>query len=117
MAMSNRNSGTRLAKRARRVSPLPRRACGRVHPTRGQRAYTRGRGRIHPARGQRKWQKGSALLAVLWMSAALAAIAFSLAATIRTETSRATTDADGLRARYLATGSVERGVQWMIWGP
>ena len=33
--------------------------------------------------------KGSALLAVLWMSAALAAIAFALSTTVRSETSRA----------------------------
>src|SRR5947208_15042766 len=62
-------------------------------------------------------ERGGALLAVLWMSAALAAIAFSLASTIRNETNRATSDADGLRAAYLATGSVERGIQWMLWGP
>ena len=54
---------------------------------------------------------------MLWMSAALAAIAFSLASTVRSETSRAGTNADGLRAWYLAAGSVERGVQWMMWGP
>jgi hypothetical protein len=62
-------------------------------------------------------QRGSALLAVLWMSAALAAIAFSLASTVRSETDRVTTNSEGLRAWYLATGSVERGIQWMMWGP
>ena len=60
--------------------------------------------------------KGSALLAVLWLAAALAAIAFALASTVRSETSRAGGAADGLRASYLASGSVERGIQWMLWG-
>src|SRR5229473_2107268 len=62
-------------------------------------------------------QRGSALLAVLWMSAALAAIALSLSSTVRSETDRATTNSEGLRAWYLASGSVERGIQWMMWGP
>jgi general secretion pathway protein K len=61
--------------------------------------------------------RGGALLAVLWMSASLAAIALSLASTVRSETGRAETNSDGLRAWYLATGSVERGIQWMMWGP
>jgi general secretion pathway protein K len=60
--------------------------------------------------------RGSALLAVLWLSAALAAIAFSVSTTVRSETDRVSTAADGLRASYLATGSVERGIQWMLWG-
>ena len=50
------------------------------------------------------------------MAAALAAIAFALSTTVRTETSRAGNAADGLRAYYLASGSVERGIQWMLWG-
>ena len=67
-------------------------------------------------RGPSSAQHGSALLAVLWLSAALAAIALSVAATVRAETGRVSTSADGLRASYLATGSVERGIQWMLWG-
>lgn len=62
-------------------------------------------------------ERGSALLAVLWMSAALAAIAFSISSTVRSETDRVSTDADGLRVSYLASGAVERGIQWMMWGP
>jgi len=42
--------------------------------------------------------RGGALLAVLWLSAALAAIAFSLANTVRGETERASTAVDGLRS-------------------
>ncbi len=57
------------------------------------------------------------MLVVLWLSAALAAIAFSVATSVRSETDRVGGTADGLRASYLATGSVERGIQWMMWGP
>jgi general secretion pathway protein K len=60
--------------------------------------------------------RGGALLAVLWLSAALAAIAFSVSSTVRAETDHVSSAADGLRAWYLATGSVERGIQWMLWG-
>ena len=67
-------------------------------------------------RSKRCAQKGSALLAVLWMAAALAAIAFALSSTVRSETSRVSGASEGLRAYYLATGSVERGIQWMVWG-
>jgi general secretion pathway protein K len=58
---------------------------------------------------------GGALLAVLWLSAALAAIAFSLAVTVRAETARSSTAADGVRAYYLALGGIERAIQWMLW--
>lgn len=67
--------------------------------------------------GRRIAETGSALLAVLWMAAALAAIGLSVSTTVRTETDRVSTASDGLRASYLATGSVERGIQWMLWGP
>jgi general secretion pathway protein K len=62
-------------------------------------------------------EKGGALLAVLWLAAALSAIAFSVAVTVRSETDRVSSASDGLRAVYLATGSVERAIQWMMWGP
>ncbi len=65
---------------------------------------------------RRASEQGSALLAVLWMAAALAAIAFALSATVRSETSRVSGASDGLRTYYLASGSVERGIQWMLWG-
>src|SRR5690349_8634939 len=62
-------------------------------------------------------ERGGALLSVLWLSAALAAIAFSVAVSVRSETDRVSSTSDGLRALYLATGSVERAIQWMMWGP
>jgi general secretion pathway protein K len=61
-------------------------------------------------------QKGGALLTVMWVSAALAAIALSVSTSIRAEADRAGTAADGLRAMYLATGSVDRAVQGLLWG-
>jgi general secretion pathway protein K len=62
-------------------------------------------------------ERGSALLAVLWLSAALTVIAFSVASTVRAETDRVSTSADGLRASYLASGAVQRAIQWICWGP
>jgi general secretion pathway protein K len=61
-------------------------------------------------------ERGGALVLVLWMSAALGAIALSVSATVRGEAEHAAALSDGLRAHYLATGSLERGVQWMMWG-
>ena len=59
--------------------------------------------------------RGSALLAVLWVSAALAAIGFSLASTVRGETDRTATAVDGLRAYYLASGSIYRATYELLW--
>ena len=52
--------------------------------------------------------QGAALLAVLWLAAALSAIAFTLANTVRGEIERSSTDADGLKAYYLAEGAIDR---------
>ncbi len=65
-------------------------------------------------------ERGSALLTVLWVSAALAAVAFSLSTTVRGETERVSTDLDGLRAYYLAVGGVEKAMietHWARWYP
>ncbi len=61
--------------------------------------------------------RGSALLAVLWLTAALATIAFALASTVRGELERTSTGLDGMRAYYLATGALERTMLYMQWGP
>jgi general secretion pathway protein K len=53
---------------------------------------------------------------VLWLSACLAAIAFSVSSSVRAETDRVDASSNGLRTWYLATGAVERGIQWMLWG-
>jgi len=59
--------------------------------------------------------RGSALLAVLWVSAALAAIAFSLSTTVLGETQRTSTEVDGLRAYYLATSGLARAEYELLW--
>jgi len=59
--------------------------------------------------------RGSALLAVLWVSAALAAIAFSLSTTVRGETERVSTGVDGLRSYYLASGGIYRAIYELLW--
>jgi general secretion pathway protein K len=64
-----------------------------------------------------KHRRGAALLAVLWLSAILAAIAFSVATTVRGETERASTLSEGVRAYYLATGALERALAYIEWGP
>jgi general secretion pathway protein K len=63
----------------------------------------------------RPGKRGSALLAVLWLSAALAAIAFSLSSTVRGETERTSTAVDGLRSYYLASGAIERASLELLW--
>ena len=65
----------------------------------------------------RRDRRGAALLAVLWLSAALSAIAFSVASTVRAETERTSTDVDSLRAGYLAEGGIYRALLYIIWGP
>jgi len=61
--------------------------------------------------------RGGALLAVLWLTAALSAIAFAVASTVRAETERSANALDGLRAYYLAAGAIERAILYMDWGP
>jgi general secretion pathway protein K len=62
-------------------------------------------------------RRGGALLTVLWLTAALSTIAFSVAHTVRAETERVSTLADGIRAYYLAAGAVERAILYVHWGP
>ena len=62
-------------------------------------------------------RRGAALLAVLWMSAILSAIAFSVANTVRSETERTSTLSEGVRAYYLSTGALERALAYIEWGP
>ncbi|MGA2116810.1 MAG: hypothetical protein ABSH56_18885 [Bryobacteraceae bacterium] len=63
----------------------------------------------------RNSQSGSALLAVLWLAAGLAAIGISVSATVRGETERVATAEDSLRAYYLASGGVERAMLEYLW--
>ncbi len=73
-----------------------------------------GSGTPAPARAG---ERGGALLMVLWLSAALTAIALAVATTVRSETERTTTSVEGLKAYYLATGAVERAILYIRWGP
>jgi general secretion pathway protein K len=52
---------------------------------------------------------------VLWVSAALAAVAFSLSNTVLGETERASTGIDGLRSEYLAAGGIWRATDELLW--
>ena len=58
-------------------------------------------------------RRGSALLAVLWFSAALSAIAFALSMTVRTELDRAALNVDSTRAYFLAQGAIEIAMKRM----
>jgi len=69
-----------------------------------------------PAARSGRATRGSALLAVLWLSAALAAIAFSLSSTVRSEIGHTATSVDGLRAYYLAQGGIQRAALELYWG-
>jgi general secretion pathway protein K len=66
---------------------------------------------------RRRRSRGAALLAVLWLAAALSAIAFTLANTVRGEIERSSTDADGLKGYYLAEGAIDRMLVYIESGP
>ena len=68
-------------------------------------------------RASRTSRKGFALLSVLWLAAALSAIAFTVANLVRAETERALTEKDAVRAYYLAAGAVDRAMLYIQWGP
>ena len=59
---------------------------------------------------------GGALLAVLWLAAAMAAIAFSAAQTVKAERDRTENLVNGARAALLASSGVERGLLYVLWG-
>src|SRR4051794_28408126 len=100
-----------------RIKPLP------VHDSRTYRdprvpptATPESKATRHPKSEIRNLARGSALLAVLWLSLALSAIAFSLANNVQGETERTSTAVDGLRSYYLATGAIERAILYIEWG-
>lgn len=63
-----------------------------------------------------KRRQGSALLAVLWLAAALSAIAFTVANTVRGESERTATAMDSLRTYYLAQAGIDRALLHIQWG-
>jgi general secretion pathway protein K len=70
-----------------------------------------------PSNGGRAAGRGSALIAVLWLVAALSAIAFTVASSVHSEVGRVSNSTDGLKAYYLATGAIERALLYLQWGP
>ena len=69
------------------------------------------------AQARRASRRGVALLSVLWLAAALSAIALTVANMVRAETERSMTNKDALRAYYLASGAIDRALLYMQWGP
>jgi len=59
---------------------------------------------------------GSALLTVLWLTAALSAIGLAVASNVRSETERAATNVDDVKAYFIARGAIERTAMRMFWG-
>jgi general secretion pathway protein K len=62
-------------------------------------------------------RSGSALLTVLWLTAALSAIGLAVANNVRGETERAATNVDDVKAYFIAEGAVQRAGMRMFWGP
>lgn len=62
-------------------------------------------------------RRGSALLTVLWLTAALSAIGLAVASNVRGETERAATNVDDAKAYFIARGAVERAILRFNWGP
>ncbi|HVW85208.1 MAG TPA: hypothetical protein VHB50_11035, partial [Bryobacteraceae bacterium] len=62
-------------------------------------------------------RNGSALLTVLWLTAALAAIGLAVANNVRGETERASTNVDDAKAYFVARGAIQRTALRMQWGP
>ncbi|MDE3197786.1 MAG: general secretion pathway protein GspK [Acidobacteriota bacterium] len=62
-------------------------------------------------------KSGSALLTVLWLTAALSAIGLALANNVRGETERAAANVDEAKAWFIARGAIDRAELYMGWGP
>src|SRR5580698_3431537 len=61
-------------------------------------------------------RNGSALLMVLWLTAALSAVGLAVANNVRAETERTETGVDDARSYFVARGAIERAALHMIWG-
>jgi general secretion pathway protein K len=61
-------------------------------------------------------ERGSALLTVLWLTAALSAIGIAVASNVRSETERTATSVDEVRAYFAARGAIERTAMRAYWG-
>src|SRR3954467_10565707 len=61
-------------------------------------------------------RRGSALLMVLWLTAALSAVGLAVANNVRSETERTETNVDAARADFAARGAIERAALHILWG-
>src|ERR1700691_5907093 len=64
----------------------------------------------------RKDRRGSALLMVLWLTAALSAVGLAVANNVRAETERTETNVDDARSYFVARGAIERAALHVLWG-
>ena len=71
---------------------------------------------LESGRARKCGRRGSALLTVLWLTAALSAIGLAVANNVRGETERAATNVDDTRAWFVARGGIERVMLRMQWG-
>ncbi len=60
-------------------------------------------------------RKGSALLTVLWLTAALSAIGLAVANNVRGETERTSTGVDDVKSYFIARGAIERAALHIRW--
>lgn len=60
-------------------------------------------------------RNGSALLTVLWLTAALSAIGLAVASNVRGETERTSTGIDDTRAFFIARGAIEQAALHVLW--
>ena len=58
---------------------------------------------------------GSALLTVLWLTAALSAIGLAVANNVRGETERTSTGVDDAKSYFIARGAIERAALHVLW--
>jgi general secretion pathway protein K len=64
----------------------------------------------------RRNKNGSALLMVLWLTAALSALGLAVASNVRSETGRTETNVEDARSWFEARGGLERAALHMLWG-
>jgi general secretion pathway protein K len=60
-------------------------------------------------------KRGSALLMVLWLTAALSAVGLAVATNVRSETERTETNVDDARSYFVARGAIEQAALHMLW--
>jgi general secretion pathway protein K len=60
-------------------------------------------------------RSGSALLTVLWLTAALSAIGFAVATNVRGETERTSTSVDDTKSLFVARGAIEQAALHIFW--